>query len=131
MTVWEPTVQCVCVGVVKFIDNLFTGFFFKFIFVSTQHSKKECDGDEIASISDIRNESISDISSSDSDCKRRDADGESESGTNDSEPWIKQLIKWLQVTDLDPGPNTSTPQQIIEAYNSNSDNVLWNPYCMK
>jgi hypothetical protein len=45
-----------------------------------------CDDDEIVSIPDISNESVSDISFHHSDCEISDAyAGESKSGTNDSD----------------------------------------------
>jgi hypothetical protein len=76
-----------------------------------------CNGDEIVSILDVSNQSILDISSSDSDYEISDADvSESESGTCDSGniTGATEVSDWLQVTDSDPGPSTAIPVQNIE-----------------
>jgi hypothetical protein len=79
--------------------------------------RRVCDDDEIVSILDVSNESLSDISSSDSDCEISDADAsESEGGTSDSDSvtGATEVSDWLQVTDSDPEPSTAVPVQNIE-----------------
>jgi hypothetical protein len=76
-----------------------------------------CDVEEIVSILDVSNDNIY-VSSSGSDCEMFDAgSSESESGTSDngSETLVTHVSSnWLQVTDCDPGPNTSISVKNIE-----------------